>query len=203
MRSARSQRAGVCAVCREDELKAKSRAHARAAVAGLLERDDVLILDTETTGMGNTAEVIELSVINTKGETLLDTLIEPRAKRMNPYAQRVHGISYSMLKGAPKWTEVLPQLSEIADKRTILAWNASFDARMLEISSELWELPHPRWLYVCAMKLYAKGRGIKNRGLQKCLIDEDLGHLLETHRAHRALGDVYFTLEVLRSSVKV
>lgn len=152
--------------------------------------------------MGKTAEVIELSVINTRGETLLDTLIMPRAKRMNPYAQRVHGISYGMLKGAPTWPEILPQLSSIADRRTILAWNASFDARMLEISSELWGLPHPRWLYVCAMKLYAKGRGIKNRGLQKCLVDEGLEHLLETHKSHRALGDAYFTLEVLRSSVK-
>lgn len=162
----------------------------------------MLILDTETTGMGKTAEVIELSVINTKGDALLDTLIFPRAKRMNPYAERVHGISFKMLKDAPSWPEVLPQLSKLADKRTILAWNASFDARMLEISSELWDLPHPRWLFVCAMKLYAKGRGIKNRGLQKCVRDEKLEHLLKTHRSHRALGDAYFTLEVLRSSVK-
>ena len=197
-----SKSSGECSVCRTEKLKAKGRAQAKKAIFGLLERDDILILDTETTGMGKRSEVIELSVINTKGETLLDTLIEPIAKKMNPYAQRVHNISPTMLRGAPKWPDVLPQLSEIADKRTILAWNASFDAKMLEISSELWDLPHPKWLFVCAMKLYAKGRGIKNRGLQKCVVDENLEHMKKEHSSHRALGDAYFTLGVLRASVK-
>ena len=197
-----SKSSGECSACRQEKLKAKGRAQAKKAISGLLERDDILILDTETTGMGKLSEVIELSVINTKGETLLDTLIEPRSKRMNPYAQRVHDISPAMLRGAPKWPEVLPELAEIADKRTILAWNASFDAKMLEISSELWNLAHPRWLFVCAMRLYARGRGIKNRGLQKCVVDENLEHMKKEHSSHRALGDAYFTLEVLRSSVK-
>ena len=175
---------------------------ARVAILSLLERDDVLVLDTETTGMGKTAEVIEVSVINTRGETLLDTLVKPKVPTMNRFAQRVHGISLPMLADAPGWPEVLPDLVKIADRRTILAWNASFDATMLEQNSLAWNLPHPKWLFVCAMRLYAKGRGIKIRGLHKCVEDENLNHLLETHKSHRALADVRFVLEVLRSSVK-
>ena len=192
---------GVCATCRREAQRAENAAQAKKAVQALLGREDVLILDTETTGSGKRAEIIELSVINTKGETLLDTLIEPRVKTMNPYAERVHGISLGMLKGAPCWPEVLPELKALADRRTLLAWNASFDKRMLDVSSEVWELSHPRWLFVCAMRLYARRRGIKNRGLQKCVLDENLGHLHKQYASHRALGDVYFTLEVLRSSV--
>lgn len=175
---------------------------ARAAIAGLLERDDVLILDTETTGMGKTAEVIEVSVIDTRGEVLLDTLVKPKVPTMNRFAQRVHGISLGMLADAPTWPDVLPELASLADRRTVLAWNAPFDAGMLAQNSLAWELPHPKWLFVCAMRLYAKQRGIKIRGLHKCVVDESLSHLLETYKSHRALADVVFVLEVLRSSVK-
>ena len=41
---------------------------------GLLGRDDVLILDTETTGLGRDAEVIEVAVINTRGAQVLHSL---------------------------------------------------------------------------------------------------------------------------------
>ena len=169
------------------------------AVRGLLGREDVLILDTETTGMGKGAEVIEVAVVNTRGETLLDTLVKPQSSRMNPHAQRVHGITSQMLSSAPSWAEVLPELSELADRRTVLAWNAPFDRGMLAQTSHIWGLDHPTWLFVCAMRLYAKGRGIKNRGLQKVLVDEGLTHLHAEHKSHRALGDVVFVLEVLRA----
>ena len=177
-------------------------ARAAAAIASLLERDDVLILDTETTGMGKTAEVIEIAIINTRGEVLLDTLLKPKVPVMNRHAQRVHGISLGMLVGAPSWPEVLPELAELADRRTVLAWNAPFDAGMLEQNSLAWNLPHPKWLFVCAMRLYAKQRGIKVRGLHKCVGDENLSHLLESYQSHRALADVVFVLEVLRASVR-
>ena len=80
----------------------KTSAQLCAAVANLLERDDVLVLDTETTGLKQ-AEVIEVSVINTKGEVLLDTLVRPRTSYMNPHAQRVHGISLGELETQPTW----------------------------------------------------------------------------------------------------
>jgi DNA polymerase III subunit epsilon len=167
-----------------------------------LERDDVLILDTETNGAGKGAEVIEVSVINTKGETLLDTLVKPKISTMNPWAQNVHGISLGMLKDAPHWPDVFPELATLADRRTILAWNAPFDAWMLEQTSTVWNLEHPKWLFVCAMRLYAKKRAIKNRGLHKAVGDEGLTHLFEEYASHRALGDVVFGLEVLRATSK-
>ena len=201
VRSERFLKHGICRDCRDAKEKEQGRARARVAIAQFLERDDVLILDPETTGMSG-AEVIEVSVINTQGETLLDTLVKPLTTQMNPYAQRVHNISMAMLKDAPSWPEILPELDRMAAHSTILAWNASFDAKMLEQSSEVWGLAHPRWLFVCAMRLYAKKRGIKPRGLHKAVLDENLEYLLAMHQSHRALGDVKFVLEVLRETVK-
>jgi DNA polymerase III subunit epsilon len=107
-----------------------------------------------------------------------------------------------MLKDAPKWSDVFPDLAALADRRTILAWNASFDAGVIAQTSTIWELEQPRWFFVCAMRLYAKKRGTKFRGLHKSVVDEGLAHLLETYQSHRALGDVKFVLEVLRATTK-
>jgi DNA polymerase III subunit epsilon len=199
-KKSRSLELGLCRTCRELRFKEEGRAKAKTAIASLLNRDDVLILDTETNGVGHTSEVIEISVINTKGDMLLNTLLKPKTMTMNPFAERVHGINLKMLKDAPNWLEVFPQLANIADRRTILAWNASFDAGVLAQTSSVWEVEHPRWFFVCAMRLYAKKRGTKFRGLHKSVVDEGLAHLLEIYQSHRALGDVKFVLEVLKAT---
>lgn len=168
-------------------------------IADLLDRDDVFILDTETTGLKN-AEVIEVAVINTRGNVLLDTLVKPRSAAMNPYAQRVHGISLNMLADSPEWPDVVPELQRVLEQGTVLAWNASFDARMLKESNQVWELPHDRFLFVCAMRLYARLFDRRSYALHRAITDAQLDHLLQLHSSHRALGDVQLVLELLRSA---
>ena len=173
------------------------RTQLAGAVRGLLDRDDVFILDTETTGLKG-AEVIEVALLDTRGETRLDTLVRPKTARMNPYAQRVHGLSLHDLRDQPTWPEVLPEILKLAQNATILAWNAPFDAAMLEQTSAVWGLPHPKLLFVCAMRLYAKTHGKSAYGLHKAVVAEGLDALLTQYQSHRALGDVMFTLELLR-----
>ena len=43
----------------------------------LLERPDWVILDTETTGLDGSAEIISITVMSSTGEILLDTLLKP------------------------------------------------------------------------------------------------------------------------------
>ena len=57
---------GICVRCWSAEASATARAWLDA---------DPLILDTETTGLGDDAEVIEVSVIDAHGQVLLDTLV--------------------------------------------------------------------------------------------------------------------------------
>jgi DNA polymerase-3 subunit epsilon len=173
----------------------------REQISLLLDRPDVFILDTETTGLRN-AEVIEVAVIDTRGQVLLDTLVKPRKAEMNPHAQRVHGISLEMLSGQPDWTEVFPELRAILDQGKVLAWNAPFDARMLKESSEAWQLPHNRFLFICAMRLYARIFGRRTYGLHDAVIDARLEHLLELHHSHRALGDVNLVLQLLLAAAR-
>ncbi len=163
----------------------------------LIARPDVLILDTETTGVRG-AEVIEVALIDTQGRTRLETLVRPKTQLMNPHAQRVHGLSLRDLRDQPTWPLVLPELVRVAGDATILTWNAPFDARMLEQTSASWGLPHPKLLFVCAMRLYARLHGRSSFGLHKAVVAEGLGDLLSQHASHRALGDVTFVLELLK-----
>ncbi len=172
---------------------------ARVAEAArkLLDRTDVFILDTETTGLKD-AEVIELALVDTTGAVRLNTLLKPQTPAMNPHAQRVHGISLRELQNQPRWPDVLPEFVALAKDATVLAWNAPFDARMLEQTSARWDLPHPKLLYVCAMRLYAQTHGRPSYGLHKAVVTEGLEALLTQHASHRALGDVMFVLELLK-----
>lgn len=167
------------------------------AVRSLLARPDVLILDTETTGLRD-AEVIEVALVDVKGVVRINTLVQPKTQSMNPYAGRVHGISLRDLRGQPSWPVVLPEVLRVAQGATILAWNAPFDARMLEQTSARWGLPHPKLLFVCAMRLYARLHGRSSFGLHKAVAAEGLSELLDQHASHRALGDVTFVLELLK-----
>ena len=58
----------------------------------LLDRDDVLVVDTETTGLGGTAEVVEVGVVDTTGKVRLHVLSMPQS-RMPREASAIHGLT--------------------------------------------------------------------------------------------------------------
>src|SRR6266511_817424 len=85
-----------------------------------------VILDFETTDLDGFA--VEVGVLDAcTGQTLLDTLINPGAP-IQPGAYWVHGVSDTDVADAPQWSDVLPQLLAVTEGRTVLAYNAPFDA---------------------------------------------------------------------------
>ena len=54
---------------------------------------ETVYLDTETTGVADDDEMVELTIIDDDGKPLIDTLIKPKYHTSWPGAQRVHGIS--------------------------------------------------------------------------------------------------------------
>ncbi len=99
----------------------------------LLDKSPVY-LDTETTGLHNSAEVIELGIVDDQGETLFDQLIRPRGK-IDPAAGRVHGITLEMLAEAPTWEQVWPQAEAVLAGRLIGVYNVEFDLRLIKQSN--------------------------------------------------------------------
>jgi DNA polymerase-3 subunit epsilon len=119
-----------------------------------------IFLDTETTGLHNTAEIVEISVVDFDGSVLLDTLVKP-VHSIPSEVIRVHGITDEMVVKAPSWSEVWPLVEKILTGRYIGIYNADFDIRMMKQSHDLsglsWEISVFR--YFCMMKLYAQYNG--------------------------------------------
>jgi DNA polymerase-3 subunit epsilon len=116
----------------------------------LLETNPVY-LDTETTGMHLSAEVIEIGIIDDQEEVLFDQLIRPRGK-IDPAAGRVHGITYEMLAGAPTWEQVWLQAEAVLLGRKIGVYNVEFDLRLIKQSHNrswmTWALPDASFMVI-------------------------------------------------------
>ena len=136
--------------------QARREAIAKAQIE--LKRQPVY-LDTETTGLNKTDQIVEVCVIDHEGAILLNSLVKPTVKI--PYdAIRVHHITDEMVKNAPTWPEVWPQLAVVLSERRCAIYNADYDVRLLQQSHRAhgltWSTPLNEF---CIMKLYAQFRG--------------------------------------------
>ncbi|NED06001.1 3'-5' exonuclease, partial [Streptomyces sp. SID6648] len=120
----------------EREERERREAEARAAeercrwAAAALADPDVLVLDTETTGLGDDARIVELAVLNSRGEVLLDTLLDPGVPVPEDAAD-IHGITTEALAGAPTFSDVLVQLTGLLDGKRCLIYNQWYDVGRL------------------------------------------------------------------------
>jgi DNA polymerase-3 subunit epsilon len=139
------------------------RADAIGWAAETIERPDVLYLDTETTGLGNLDELVDIAAIDNSGRILLNTLIKPR-RPIPPDASAIHGISDVNVRDAPAWAEVYPHFVELmATYRHIVVYNADFDERLIRQTCIAGALTVPRVSWHCAMKKYATFVGVPSR----------------------------------------
>jgi len=97
------------------------------------------VFDTETTGLNPAQgdEIISISAVRIVNNRLLrqevfDQLIDPQ-RSISRASREIHGISPDMLKGQPKIEQVLPQFCKFSEDTVLVAHNAAFDMRMLQI----------------------------------------------------------------------
>lgn len=161
----------------------------------LLARTDWVILDTETTGLGYDAEIVQIAIITPDEQVLLNTLVKP-VQPIPRVATNIHGITDAMVADAPTFLEVAPQLRELLGGITVVVYNANYDERLLQQSALArdwrdYDLPiFGPYGYECAMEMYAQWVGQRSRyGSYKWqqLPGGD----------HTALGDVRATLAVI------
>lgn len=92
----------------------------------------ILVLDTETTGLATDDEVIQISAVDGCGNVLLNTYVHPCWHSGWPEAEYINQITPDMVQNAPYPHELVPVLRGIfASARTIVAYNYTFDRRMI------------------------------------------------------------------------
>lgn len=180
------------------------RRQAVAARAKQLIDDDAVIVDTETTGVGDDAEVCEITILDASGMPLLDTLVRP-TQPIPAETTSFNGITNDMLVTAPAWPEVAERYAAIVAGRTVVAYNASFDERLLAQTHQRHGLTAPGLATSCAMLLYASWYGEPAQGrhgnwdwrwIKLTEAARECGVLEEG--AHRSHADARMTLGVLR-----
>ena len=159
-------------------------------------------LDTETTGLDNDSEVVEICILDTDGGVLVDTLVKPLGPIL-PGAAEVHGITNAMVADAPSWKSLWPRVSQALAHQQVAIYNAAFDVRMLKQSQRAHGL---RWAargakFYCVMETYAQFYGDWNAyyGSYRWQRLEDAGRQCQIAlpNSHRARADAALARELL------
>lgn len=161
-------------------------------------REGFVVIDVETTGLSARDEVVEVAAVTHDGSVVFESLVRPKLGRVPAAAARVHGLSWNDLRGAPTWPEIVDDLADALTGRRVLAWNASFDERLVVQSSRAWALRHPLPGFECAMRAYAVCRGVGSGGLRLSRAAAVEG-VLAGEQSHRGGADAALTVAVLRA----
>ncbi len=171
----------------------------------LLRHDDWVILDVETSGLGRTAEIVQIGVLAPDGAVLLDQMLKP-SRPIPAAAHAVHGISDADVADAPRFAEVYDKLLALLSAKRIIAYNADFDRRMIEQEHRRINhliAPPPAHLWECAMLQYAAfyGDWNRNRGSFRWQKLTNACHQqnIPVADAHAAVGDCKLTLALIRA----
>src|SRR5687767_11401982 len=78
----------------------------------VLEGGETLIVDTETTGLHDNDEVIQLAIIDMQGTVLLDTFARPTSP-MAPEARAIHGATDQVLAAAPSFSALYHLIAHV------------------------------------------------------------------------------------------
>lgn len=156
-----------------------------------------LILDTETTGTGSDARVIELSVIDMEGNILFSQLFST-GEQLPEIIPQITGITDEMLDGMPSFSEKAEEIGALLSGKTLIGWNVPFDRRLIEsefaAAGKLSLLSPAGWEDAMEMYAYSQGRAKKYCKLIKAKEEMGIGDSQE----HRASADCLDTLAVMR-----
>lgn len=122
-------------------------------------------LDTETTGLGDDAQLVEIAITDSDGMVLFESFCKPTVL-VEAGAAAIHGISNEQLIGAPTWPDIVNQVQQVLMGKTVVIFNVDFDIRILNQTSQAYGLCS-KWIGElvtdCAMMRAAARYGATNK----------------------------------------
>ncbi|MCX7149658.1 MAG: exonuclease domain-containing protein [Rhodocyclales bacterium] len=156
------------------------------------------VFDTETTGLqpSNGDEIIQLGAVRIVNNRLLrqeifDQLVDPVIP-LKPEGILIHGITEAMVNGQPRLDVVLPAFHEFCAETVLVAHNASFDMRFLQLKEDSLGVRFTQPVLDTLLLSAVIHPNQESHRLES--IAERLG--INVIGRHTALGDAYVTGEV-------
>lgn len=168
-----------------------------------------VILDTETTGLGEDARIVEISgICAVSGEVLFDHWVNPLCK-IPSEAYAIHGIGDSDVAHMPTFDEVWNHIKEYLFDKQVLIYNFSYDYRLIAQSLSDFGYPVENLKHMisghCVMEWYAEFYGAINPlygsfAWQKLVnACAQQGIDISDLRAHQALSDCEMTRRLIHA----
>jgi DNA polymerase-3 subunit epsilon len=99
-----------------------------------------LYLDTETTGIEKTSEIVEIAIVDDDGNQLFQSLVKP-SKPIPASAMAIHGITNQMVAGSPTFPILWQKIRPLFGNQMIGAYNSEFDVSIINQSYTVYHLP--------------------------------------------------------------
>ncbi len=158
-------------------------------------------LDTETTGLGDKDEIVEISIVDKDGSVLLEKFVRP-SMPIPLEATRIHGITDEDVKSSLRWPIIWQEVRPLLAGKLIVMYNADFDLRMMQQSMTKYRQPWNAKLDAFdLLKVYAEFRSewdMKRQSYRYFSLDAAGKHARITlPNAHRAVADLLLTRALL------
>jgi DNA polymerase-3 subunit epsilon len=160
--------------------------------------DDLVIIDTETTGLNcNYHRIIEVAAIKVSGGEIIsefNSLIKITGDVPNLITQ-ITGITKEDLNNEGRDPEeVFPEIKEFIGNSTFVAHNVNFDYRFLNAEFGRYEIPELDNPKLCTVQV-ARRSNLPITNFRLTTIKEYLGIDIQSHRA---LNDVMVCYELMK-----
>ena len=119
---------------------------------------NTVIVDVETTGILSKdpeTKIVSLSMINTKGQIILASLVNPE-RPIPLVAQKVHKIEDRDVKGAMPWGVIGDIAAYQMIGKHVVCFNAGFDVHLMVHLFGQYNIPIPEFEVSCAMEYYSQ-----------------------------------------------
>lgn len=181
--------------------KVKPRKEAIKWARDLLKDRSSLLVDTETTGLSDKDEIIQLAIVDLQSHVLFKTFLKPTMP-VSCGARAVHGISDTVLANALTFPELYDTIINLISNRRLIAYNAPFDQRILGQTCQKYNLLEPEgttWdcvmeRYVCFEEDACNTGNLKWQSLSAACAQQDI----PIQGIHDAVEDCLLTWQLIK-----
>ncbi|MDO6679515.1 3'-5' exonuclease [Shewanella sp. 4_MG-2023] len=120
---------------------------------------NTVILDTETTGLGDEDEIVQIASIDGfTGKILLNEKLKP-IKSISKSASNIHGITNEEVKDCITYQSIHEKVVKLTAGKKVLIYNAEFDQRITYQTAVLHDCNSEKiekWDMFCVMEWYSE-----------------------------------------------